>query len=210
MRFSRLAFLATTALLGCSSSAPQDDAQPGVDGGVMFPTDGGVIEDAPAPPLPDGAACTTTPVAPDPLADKRATCVFTKGAKVADTLGITDAQRAALPITHIIVVTQENRSFDHYFGELSKVGVTDAEGWPLTFTNPDLANKPVAPMHAPSTCLIGDPPHQGAAMVKAWNNGQMNGFVKAAAINGSNGYYAMSYYDHTDIPFYYWMASTFA
>ncbi len=211
MRLQRLSLAIATVLWGCGSSAVQDNAPGEADGGVVFPTDASAVDAAITPGV-DGAmpACGATPAVADPLEAKRGTCVFTKGAKVADTLGITPAQRAALPITHVIVVMQENRSFDHYFGQLSKSGQPDAEGWPATFTNPDLASKKVSPMHAPSTCLIGDPPHQGAAMIKAWDTGKMDGFVQAAAIGGSNGYYTMSYYDQTDIPFYYWLANTFA
>ena len=45
-----------------------------------------------------------------------------------DTLGITDEARAAIPITHVVVVMQENRSFDHYFGKLSVSGQPEEEG----------------------------------------------------------------------------------
>ena len=32
----------------------------------------------------------------------------------------------------------------------------------------------------------------------------------SAAVGASDGHYAMGYYDETDLPFYYWLASTFA
>jgi phospholipase C len=158
-----------------------------------------------------GAAPTCpSPVPVDAQAADRAACTFKSGATVAATLGLDAAARARIPITHIIVVTEENRSFDHYFGKLPGLGQPDAEGWPPGFTNPDTNGKAVAPFHLTSTCLPADPPHQGAAMHLAWNNGKMDGFIKSAAVNGNNGHYVMGYYDDTDLPFYYWLANTFS
>jgi phospholipase C len=47
-------------------------------------------------------------------------------------------------------------------------------------------------------------------MHDGWDQGKMDGFVKSAAISGSNGHFAMGYYDGTDIPFYYWLANNYA
>ena len=44
------------------------------------------------------------------------------GARVEQTLGFTDADRATLPIEHVVVIMQENRSFDHYLGRLTQCG----------------------------------------------------------------------------------------
>ncbi|HVZ74131.1 MAG TPA: alkaline phosphatase family protein [Polyangia bacterium] len=142
-----------------------------------------------------------------------ARCRFAQGAGVAETLGISPAARAALPLTHVVVLTQENRSFDHYFGRLWAAGQPEAEGFPASFTNPDAEGHPVAPHHLPSTCLPKDPPHQWAAMKAQWNGGKMNGFVTSADDDdedGDNGAWAMGYYDERDLPFYYWLAKTFA
>src|SRR4029453_4740529 len=46
-------------------------------------------------------------------------CPYRAGARVAETLGVSPADRRAIPITHVIVLVQENRSFDHYFGKLA-------------------------------------------------------------------------------------------
>jgi phospholipase C len=43
------------------------------------------------------------------------------------------------------------------------------------------------------------------------NGGAMDGFVvNAADSTGSDGHFSMGYYEATDLPFYYWLASTFA
>jgi phospholipase C len=47
-------------------------------------------------------------------------------------------------------------------------------------------------------------------MHAGWDNGKMDGFVKSADVNGSNGHFVMGYYDGTDLPFYYWVANTYA
>ncbi|MES1204797.1 MAG: alkaline phosphatase family protein [Pseudomonadota bacterium] len=150
------------------------------------------------------------PVDPiDMAAGELAFCPHRAGARVADTLGITPAQRAAIPITHVIVLMQENRSFDHYFGKLSQAGQPAADGIPPSFVNRDRDGNQVAPFHLPTTCLPLDPPHQWASMHAHWNGGRMDGFVSEADEEG-NGRWTMGYYDASDLPFYYWLARTFA
>jgi phospholipase C len=155
------------------------------------------------------AACAS-PVRPDPHAVERTSCTFAAGARVADTLAFTAAERQKLPITHVVVVVQENRSFDHYFGRLSSGPQIEAEGWPAGYTNPDAQDAAVAPQHLASACLPSDLPHQSAAMLAGWDNGAMDGFVKSASSSTSDGHFAIGYYDGTDLPFYYWLASTYA
>src|SRR5262245_45782439 len=91
-------------------------------------------------------------------------CAFTAGTRPAATVGLSEAERRAIPITHVVVVTQENRSFDHYFGKLPEQGQPAADGFPASFSNPDLAGRPVPAHHLDSTCLHDDPPHQWDAM----------------------------------------------
>jgi phospholipase C len=157
-----------------------------------------------------GGTCPSA-VAADPLATERAACTFTTGAMVKDTLGIDPATQAALPIKHVIVMMKENRAFDHLLGQLHTQGQPDTEAIPATFTNPSLANVPVAPFHQTSTCIPYDPDHQWAAMHAQVDEGAMDGFVQSAGTTtGTNGYFAMSWYENTDFPFYYFLASTYA
>jgi phospholipase C len=159
---------------------------------------------APAPPQ-----CPSPPLA-DPHADERAHCAFSALARVDDTLGLTPSLRQKIPITHLVIVTEENRSFDHFFGQLHGQGQPAADGWPANFSNPDNNGTTVSPYHLTSTTLPADPPHQGAAMSMGWDNGQMDGFVRSAASAGGDGHFAMGYYDQSDLPFLYWLANTFA
>jgi phospholipase C len=205
-RISPLASLCPLAFLtlaGCGSGdstvASLDDA---ADTGALF-------DAADSSTDADASLCPHL-VLVDPAVAKRASCTFAAGARVADTLGLTSEQRGRLPITHVVIVMQENRAFDHYFGKLPASGKLDVEGIAAVFTNPDKAGVDVAPYHLPNGCLPADPPHQGAAMKAAWDSGKMDGFVKSAAVSPSDGHFVMGYYDETDLPFYYFLAKTFA
>ncbi|GAC1574463.1 MAG: phospholipase C [Polyangiales bacterium] len=158
----------------------------------------------------DPPTCANAPPQPDRLSEQRRACTFTQGAKVATTLDLTDAARASIPIKHLVVLMQENRSFDHYFGQLSKAGQPDAEALPKGIALLDASGLPVTPYHERRTCIGSDPPHQWAQMRAAWNEGKNDGFVTAATEKNNDGHYVMQYYDASDLPFYYWLASTFA
>ena len=69
--------------------------------------------------------------------------------------------------------------------------------------------------HANAACL-DDPNHSWSGSHFAWNQGKNDGFVLASAGandpggNDPTGSRAMGYYDASDLPFYYQLASTFA
>jgi phospholipase C len=188
-------------LLACSSSSS-----------TATPADTGVADSAP------DAIADTAPI--DPLAAKRAACTFGLGAKVAETLGFAAADRAKVPISHVIVVMKENRSFDHYFGKLPAEGRTDVEGIPSGYTNPDPAGAAVAPSHETNACFPYDPDHQWAAMHAGWNDGKMDGFVKSAVGHTvdkddktpvtTDGHFVLTYRERTDLPFYFWLTDQYA
>ena len=154
-------------------------------------------------------------------------CPFTAGASPSQTLPGIDGR--ALPIRHVIVLMQENRSFDHYFGRLATAGQPDAEAIPPHFGNPNTQGDWVRPFHLPTTCIPRDPPHQWQDMHDHWNQGRMDRFVVAAATahrpdhaarlpadeDGdlddatAGGRFALGYYDQRDLPFYYHLANTF-
>ena len=135
---------------------------------------------------------------------------FAAGATAADTLGIDESARRAIPLTHVVIVMQENRSFDHMFGRLSATTQPAAEPVPATWASIAADGTRVTPFASPSTCLEADPPHQWDAMHASWNGGAMDGFVRAAALAGSDGRYVMGSYDELDLPWYYWRAGQFA
>lgn len=145
--------------------------------------------------------------------EPRESCTFTGGATVKETLGLTEAARLAIPIKHVIILMKENRSFDHIFGTLHEQGQPDSEPIPADFRNPTSSTHKsfVSPFHAPTTCWTQDPGHQWLPMHLQVNGGLMDGFIISARFSTtSDGGFVMSYYDQTDLPFYYWMASTFA
>src|ERR1700722_776727 len=60
------------------------------------------------------------------LAPERAACAFEAGAWPAQTIGVEYPVGSDIPINHVIVIMQENRSFDHYLGRLVAQGYYDA------------------------------------------------------------------------------------
>jgi phospholipase C len=157
----------------------------------------------------DMAACSSAP-AVDPLAERRLSCEFAAGALASDTLGLTEPARANLPIRHIVVIMKENRSFDHIFGGLAALQ-PDAEVFPSSFSNPDRNGKAIQTFHLDTTCVGNDPDHQWSAMHNQIDNGLMDGYVTSAAnTTNSDGHFAIGHYEQSDLPFYYFLASTFA
>jgi len=197
---TRAGVLVVTLAIGGVSTGCGDHGGAGPDGRE-------VDVDASGPP--DAPACTT-PVAEDPLAAQRLACAFQAGDRAAATVGLGEAARAALPIQHVIVLMKENRSFDHIFGGLRDVQ-PDAETFAASFTNPDPHGNAVAPFHLATTCIKYDPGHQWQAMHDQIDGGAMDGYAKVAgAYTSTDGWFALGYYTRDDLPFYYWLASTYA
>ncbi|MCB9620076.1 MAG: hypothetical protein H6724_11590 [Sandaracinus sp.] len=155
---------------------------------------------------PSERACEASTFPEGPV-DARAACAFGVGDDTETTLGLTRARVLTLPIEHVIVRVQENRSFDHLFGTLEH---RDVDGLPRDASNRDAFGTNVPAFRLGSTCLEADPPHQWNDNVTQWNGGAMNGFVRAAAVDGSDGHYAMGHYTADQLPFYHWVARTFA
>ncbi len=109
------------------------------------------------------------------------------------------------PIEHIVVLIQENHSFDNYFGKLNqkKYYGSEVDGISASHSNPDLNGSMVSAFHETTLCA-DDPEHGWDAIHQEWNHGKMDGFVK---INGKK---AMGYYDDSDLPFYYALANRFS
>ena len=115
-------------------------------------------------------------------------------------------------VEHVVVLMQENRSFDHYFGTLQGVrGFADPRvmrfpsGQPVWY-QPDGASY-VLPFHptAPDLGLqfIEDLAHDWETTHLAWNNGVWDGWVAA------KGTTTMAHLDRGDIPFHYALADAF-
>jgi phospholipase C len=163
-------------------------------------------------------------------------------------------------INHIILMAQENRSFDHYFGALPAYWAANGfasqsfDGLPQFTTsggtpptnpgcdpnfpfNPNSGtiqdcvfdtNNPVSSFHMISSCVEDPSPSWNESHVD-WNFSNQiggisptflgNGFVWTAAHDArlnqppffdTIGMRAMGYYDSSDLPYYYFMASNFA
>lgn len=125
-------------------------------------------------------------------------------------------------IKHVVVLMQENRSFDHYFGTLSGVrGFDDPKALTLStgksvFYQPDAVNPLgyLLPFHldtrATSAQKIPSTSHAWAVQHESWNGGKMDQWLAAhRKADGEHGPYCMGYYNRADIPFHFALAETF-
>ncbi len=113
-----------------------------------------------------------------------------------------------VPIRHVVVMMQEDRTFDHYFGTYPGV-----EGWPDGYALPvdpdDPAAGSVAPFELEAT-RTPSLPHGAAAMRDAYRGGRNDGFVAAAERHGAgDGRLALGYYDADAIPGYWRLAADY-
>ncbi len=118
-------------------------------------------------------------------------------------------------IEHVVILIQENRSFDHYFGTYPGVrGFGDVSRDRSVFYQRGLEGRTLHPFHFKTNC-IADLTHDWQPQHLSWNNGRMNGFLEAhetfdAPINGvSPGPETMGYYTGEDLPFYFGLAEAF-
>jgi phospholipase C len=122
-------------------------------------------------------------------------------------------------IEHFVILMQENRSFDHYFGTLSGVrGYSDPTAGILlngktVFHQPDGESRDgfVLPFHLDTKTTdaqrLHDLSHSWNALHASWNRGRLDGFVSAhRATDDGSGPLTMGYYTRDDLPFYYALA----
>ncbi|NUP47946.1 MAG: phospholipase [Catenulispora sp.] len=136
-------------------------------------------------------------------------------------------------VKHVVVLMQENRSFDQYFGTLSGVrGFSDPAVPTQTVggqTSPVFNQYGFAPGIGPSPTgylqpfhLVSNPPlengqstnditHSWAAQHQSWNGGAMDSFVSThvAADGATNGPVTMGYFTRQDLAFYHALADAF-
>jgi phospholipase C len=106
-----------------------------------------------------------------------------------------------MPIDTFVVLMQENRSFDHYFG-----WHPDADGVNAGLTYPDdLGNTHGTHALAPDFqgCAFEDPNHSWDGARTEYNGGKLDGFYKAS------DFYALGYYEKADLPFIPALADNF-
>jgi phospholipase C len=121
-------------------------------------------------------------------------------------------------IEHVVILIQENRSFDHYFGSYRGVrGFSDGNG---ALQQPDPANTTSSPVGAllpfhldtskANAACTHDITHDWVPQHQSWNNGAMDGFVSSRLpINSSDAVLSMGYYTRADLPYYYALADAF-
>ncbi|NUR40974.1 MAG: phospholipase C, phosphocholine-specific [Streptomyces sp.] len=116
-------------------------------------------------------------------------------------------------VEHIVVLMQENRSFDHYFGTLRGVRgfgdprpVKQADGRSV-WHQKDSAGKEILPFHPDHDDLgmafVQDLPHGWNDGHAAFDNGKYDKWVP------SKGSTTMAYLTREDIPFHYALADSF-
>jgi len=114
-------------------------------------------------------------------------------------------------INHFVVLMQENRSFDHYFGHLKAYDPTlNVEPEPNT-GNLSPSGALIRPFHQTHYCEVADLDHSWTGTHNEWNSGAMDGFAKQNAVSADpTGKRTMGYYTQQDLPFYYSLYDHFA
>ncbi len=127
-------------------------------------------------------------------------------------------------VQHVVVIMQENRSFDHYFGTYPGAdGIPMQDGVPTVCVPDPQTNECVKPYHDPNDKNAGGP-HGVANATADIDSGEMDGFIGEAQkgrqkhcqdtndpnCGGSEGEPdAMGYHDAREIPNYWTYAQDF-
>lgn len=124
-------------------------------------------------------------------------------------------------IEHVVILMQENRSFDHYFGTLRGVrGFGDPRPLKLKDGNPvwsqaqaDKTAQRIGPYRLPKganaeekdsgNVFLQDPAHNYTDGLRAWNSGLMDRWIPEKDI------VTMAHYVEDDIPLYFKLAKAF-
>jgi len=127
-----------------------------------------------------------------------------------------------LDAEHIVILMQENRSFDHALGTLRGVrGFNDPRAIRLpngnsVFVQTDGSGESFAPWRLDikdtKITWMGSIPHSRNSQVDAWNQGGHDGWIDAKR-SGNHEYSSvpmtMGHYTREDLPFYYALADAF-
>lgn len=129
-------------------------------------------------------------------------------------LGVSHGNAARLkpepttPIRHLIVLMQQNHTYDNYFGRYPA-----GDGLPAGICIP------VDPFEPDRTeCIqpypirdnpVADLDHSTSTFQEQYNEGSMDGFVFAQDKRGQDGRISMGFYDDQDIPYYWNLADEY-
>lgn len=127
-----------------------------------------------------------------------------------------------LDAEHIVILMQENRSFDHALGTLQGVrGFNDPRALrqpngDSVFLQTDASGKTYAPWRLDikdtRATWMGSLPHSRESQVDAWSNGHHNAWLDAKRSHNKehrNLPLTMGFYNREDLPFYYALADAF-
>jgi phospholipase C len=115
-------------------------------------------------------------------------------------------------VEHVVILMQENRAFDHYFGTLAGVrGFSDRFSIPLpggrSVWQQQGSNRTVLPYHLDSTRgnaqRVNGTPHTWLDEQRAWDNGRMSHWPTHKTST------SMGYYREQELPFQFALANTF-
>ncbi|HEX5478716.1 MAG TPA: alkaline phosphatase family protein [Dehalococcoidia bacterium] len=118
-------------------------------------------------------------------------------------------QQARTPINHLVVLFQENHTFDNYFGTFP-----GADGIPAGTCVPVEPNAPsqgcIKPFHiGDNDVRLSDLDHSASTFKRQLDGGKLDGFVSALNLRNQDGRLALGYYDQQDIPYYWALAKQY-
>ena len=98
-----------------------------------------------------------------------------------------------IPIKHVIIIFQENRSFDTYFGTYPGAdGIPMRNGVPAV-CNPDPKTGECVKPYLDHNDVNCGGPHASEASLGVVANGKMDGFIRAVQAAGSFGLYPLAW-----------------
>jgi phospholipase C len=118
----------------------------------------------------------------------------------------TSSARANTPIEHVIVVLQQNQTFDRYFGTYPGAdGIPDGVCMPIDPTPGSEAGciEPFVATRNP------DLPHSRTTFRRQFGEGAMDGFVAAHAHRGEDAKEAMGHWTEHDVAYYWNLAEEY-
>jgi phospholipase C len=165
-------FMVTSVLIGCSSPQPvQTSNTAGVQPGVTVRPPAALTRIAGRTATAEAKLSGVNP--PSPASQTSPEMTLTPGAPPIA------AQSVISKIRHIIIIMQENRSFDQYFGTYPGAdGIPMQNGVPTVCVNDPQTGQCIKPYHNTSDVNAGGP-HAAASAVTDIAGGKMNGFVAA-------------------------------
>jgi phospholipase C len=156
--------------------------------------------------LPLAPAVNAADPSPSAAPVKPSASVSAGTPSAAPSAGTVTPAKASTPIEHVVVLMQENHTFDNYFGTYP-----GADGIPAGVCMPrnplDASAGCQQSYHLPSRRTV-DLAHGTDVALAALNGGKLDGFIAAQNKRNLPGDTAMGYYDGSDLPFYWNLAST--